>query len=708
MSVRGRRSRFVVARLVRFVSVSASLGLGVAWTFAAIDVARRLDNAHTPFLRHIIGTLTLYALAAAGFGLVAGVVMTLEHELHARLALRRPRLALFVRGLLFALFAGACVFSTAFWMFSGGRVNSTRMAKWGPWAIVAAVSLSAFALAIVGTWAARARERGRWIGPLLFALSGFAAAGALIYIDLNVYVALYARLHTLAEVMAGVIAVCVLGALLHPLLFRGRGRKIAGFITVATLAWLFVFVVWKRPRTWLARDLRHAWLEPVYAGRMLSRAQAAEAYLSNPAGWKGAGFIGVDRLKEQYDLGSTTLSPMWEEPLNEPPALKARLDAVRKKQKLNVLVYYVDTLRADVAADPRVMPSLSEFNQQSLSFARAYAPGSDTARSLPALTTGRYVPKESDEDIIQTGRAHGYKTALVIPQSAHEFLQKEVKGFRFEETVEVLDYAPVRTDVWGYGADRPSAGPIVDQLLDWLRKNQEKSFFVWAFNFDQHNWREISDQFIADSAQRFSMPVNAGRPRYEIVARSIDAEFGRLLKGLDELGLSKNTIVLFVSDHGEGLGRDGFWVHSIFLWESLVRVPLSMRVPGVPPKLVSDPVSLVDLAPTLARFFNPKIDTARYQGDDLLAYSFPERPARQRPILMQSGTHDAIRRIGIIEPKSQYKLVLQLESGVPELYDVNIDDPDWISVADENSTQTMSMLNRLVRSPLFPRPVETR
>ncbi|MND05628.1 hypothetical protein D3C83_265470 [compost metagenome] len=50
--------------------------------------------------------------------------------------------------------------------------------------------------------------------------------------------------------------------------------------------------------------------------------------------------------------------------------------------------------------------------------------------------------------------------------------------------------------------------------------------------------------------------------------------------------------------------------------------------------------------------------------------------------------------------------MLQLESGVPELYDVSIDDPDWNSVADENSTQTLGMLNRLVRSPLFPRKAE--
>lgn len=706
-SARGIASPSVIARLVGFVSANICVVLAVAWIFAVVDVARRLDNVHTPLLRHIVGTLTIYALGAASIGLVSGIVMTLEHALYTRIARARPRLALLVRAFAYGTLAALLVHSTAAWMFSGGRVQSSRMAKWGPSSVVTAVFVGSFVLAVATTVAARSRSRGDWVVPLLFALLAIGGAGTLVYIDLHVYVALYARLHTLAEVMAGVIAACALGAFLFPMLTRGRGRKLAGFVSVACLAWLFVFVVWKRPRLWIARDLRHAWLEPIYAGRMLSRAQEAEGYLSNPTGWKGAGFFGIDRLKEQYDLSSTALSPIWEEPVSEPPAFKAKLDAVRKKQKLNVLVFYVDTLRSDVAYDARVMPAVSEFNQQSLQFMKAYASGSDTARSLPALTTGRYVPKEGDEDIIQTARAHGYKTTLVIPQSAHDFVQKEVKGFHFDQTVEVLDYAAVRTDVWGYGADRPSAAPIVDQLLDWLKQNKEREFFVWAFNFDQHNWREISDKYIADSAQKFSMPLTSGRARYEIVARGIDAEFGRLLKGLDDLGLSKDTMVLFVSDHGEGLGRDGFWVHSIFLWESLVKVPLAIRIPGVEPRVVWDQVSLVDLAPTLARFFNPKIDTARYQGEDLLGHAFVGRPPRQRPILMQSGTHDSIRRIGLIEPRSPYKLVLQLESGVPELYDVSIDDPDWNSVADENSTQTLGMLNRLVRSPLFPRKAET-
>ncbi len=685
-----------------FVIADVTLGVLCGWIFATVDIASRIGNPHTPWLRHVIGVLPLYALWGTAFGLMAGLVNAAEQGLVRRIGKTRPRIARSIRGALYAGLAALCVWSTAFWMFSGGRVQATNSARWGPWAVVAAVAVGAFVLTIATEIAARGRERGRIVFPAAFAILGAAGVAALLYIDLHVYVALYARLHTLAEAMAAVIVLCVLASLGHQRLVYGRGRKIGAVFSVLGLSWLFTFVVWAPPRNWLAKDLRHVWLEPIYAGRMLARAQETEAYLANPSGYKGAGFVGIDRLKEHYDI-STSLSPIWQEPPPEPPAFRSRLEKLRTAKKPNVIVYYVDTLRADVAGDLRVMPHLGEFNQEGLQFVRAYASGSDTSRSLPALTSGRYKPDAKDVNIVETARRHGYKTVLVIPQSAHEFLQKEVKNFRFEESEEILDYATVRTDVWGYGADRPSAGKIVDQSLEWLSENKQEHFFLWAFNFDQHNWREINDRHIAESAQRFAMPMGTGRARYEVVARSIDEEFGRLLKGVDDLGLSDNTIVVFVSDHGEGLGRDGFWVHSIFLWEALVRVPLTIRIPGVEPKVVWEQVSLVDVAPTLARFIDPKVDTSSYQGDDLLGYVFADRPPRKRPILMEAGTHDGIRRIGMIEPRTPFKLVLQLESGVPELYDVGIDDPDWNSIAEENSSQTLSMLNRLVRSPLFPR-----
>lgn len=80
----------------------------------------------------------------------------------------------------------------------------------------------------------------------------------------------------------------------------------------------------------------------------------------------------------------------------------------------------------------------------------------------------------------------------------------------------------------------------------------------------------------------------------------MDAQVGRVLEALERLGLAENTIVMFTSDHGYHLGEHGLW-QKMSLFEESARVPLIFAGPGVkqPGSVVSSPVGLVDVAPTL-------------------------------------------------------------------------------------------------------------
>ncbi|HZO14614.1 MAG TPA: sulfatase-like hydrolase/transferase, partial [Polyangiaceae bacterium] len=319
------------------------------------------------------------------------------------------------------------------------------------------------------------------------------------------------------------------------------------------------------------------------------------------------------------------------------------------------------------------------------------------------IINGNYFD-ESDGNLMERGRAKGLSTALFIAKSARRFVNELVPSFTFENTIDIIDYEQNKT-VWGYGADRPSAVDVVDEALAWIDGRTSERFFAWLFHFDVHNWRQLNDDYVETMARQAGIDEPDLRKRaYRGAAAGVDLALARFLKGLKDRQLDERTIIMFVSDHGEALGQQGHWQHAVFLWESLVHVPLLLYVPGVAPARIQSPVGLVDIAPTVARFFDAHADVASYHGHDLLRHALPGAHDDGLPLLMQSMRKDEVLRVGIIERRPPYhKLILPLDSAEPELCDLAATDPDNANVARERHRLMLEMLSKLVRSPVFPR-----
>jgi hypothetical protein len=693
-------------RLFTFVAASVVTG----FCFVAADAWVRDGWQHFRVPRHVLASAALYAAFGALGGAAATALVAAERRLTAATTVRFHISETRVRIVFYAVVAGLSSVSTALWTFSGEKAKRSALALWAPLVFVLLIAAAAAVIAGLTLWANAGLARGSRRRAALVAAACLAIGSALILVDLRVFVALYSRLHTLLEVTAWLLIALAFTYGIGAAWQRANWARwaVTGF-AVASLYWLGMVAIRGWTRYWLDEALRHVWLEPAYVGRMLQRLQHADAFLSNPSAYEGIQVSRLAKLKERFEITNVTQSAVWDQPYREPPELRDAIRALRAgAADYNVLVYYVDTLRQDVSADRVVMPSVAKFATQSLQFPNAYTPGSDTIRALPALSGGSYDhDNEQPGDLVRLARRAGMESVLVISQSAREFLGKLLPSFRFDQTVVISDYAPQK-QVWGYGADSPTAEPIVDRTLEWLRTNRDNRFFLWLFNFDVHAWRELDEGYVKHVAQRYGIDEQGPLAwRYRAVARAVDAQFARLLAGLEELGLDKKTIVLFVSDHGEALGRDGFWVHSIFLWETLIRVPLLIRVPEIAPHTVTANVSLVDVAPTLARYMLPDPDMSHYHGDDLLGFVVP-RPAKRRlPILTQATSQQAPVRIGIVDPDEPYKLVLSFESGLPELYDLRNPDPDGVNIADQQRARTSRLLRTLVRSPVLPRSTST-
>jgi choline-sulfatase len=125
---------------------------------------------------------------------------------------------------------------------------------------------------------------------------------------------------------------------------------------------------------------------------------------------------------------------------------------------------------------------------------------------------------------------------------------------------------------------------------------------VAPFPYDQldpHSRRLYHVCALDEYAQTEERVRNARHAYYSMISY-IDDKVGQLLEVLDNSGLRDDTIILFISDHGEMLGERGLWYKmSFFEWSA--RVPMVFHAPArFAPRRVCQPVSLVDLLPTIA------------------------------------------------------------------------------------------------------------
>ena len=123
---------------------------------------------------------------------------------------------------------------------------------------------------------------------------------------------------------------------------------------------------------------------------------------------------------------------------------------------------------------------------------------------------------------------------------------------------------------------------------------------IAAWDFAQHD-PHSKRLFIANDYQNFDIQnrdVERSRRAYFANISYLDEKIGEILSVLENTAMDDNTIILFCSDHGDMLGERGLWFKMSFL-EGSARTPLLMAAPDLPPMMVDQPVSNLDILPTL-------------------------------------------------------------------------------------------------------------
>lgn len=292
----------------------------------------------------------------------------------------------------------------------------------------------------------------------------------------------------------------------------------------------------------------------------------------------------------------------------------------------HILIFLVDTLRADhlgcYGYERPTSPNIDRFADDAILFEHAVAQSSWTRPATASILTGLYPHRhgartrnqELGADIPYLPEilsSRGYR-ALGVSTNGNAGIDF---GFRrgFNHFMQMRERASrpgIHVPVWR----------AVDETLEWLERiGPEDSFFVFLHVTDPHEPylppEDHRQRFAPDAAAgpgllRQNQPASAShttsdlKDLYDAEIAFVDEHFGRMLEELDRRGFLEDTLVVFVSDHGEEFLDHGRHGHGATLYQEQIHVPLILRLPGglrrdADRSEVEAQVRQIDIVPTI-------------------------------------------------------------------------------------------------------------
>lgn len=375
---------------------------------------------------------------------------------------------------------------------------------------------------------------------------------------------------------------------------------------------------------------------------------------------------------------------------------------------LNVVFIGLDTVRSDhlgcYGYGRNTSPAIDRLASDGTLFEYALSHSPWTLPSFASAFTSLY-PTQHGAGFLESSMGRRFPTLATV-LADNGYATGAIVNTAALNPVFGIDRGFAHYDVTPITAGRVADG-TTRAALEWIDARGEDPFFVFVHYYDPHLpftppapydnmfdpeyagplGKSFDPEFlINDRADGFTrMNAFPDRDKEHIVAlydgeiAFADKAIGDLLDGLDSRGLGENSIVVFMSDHGEEFFDHGGFAHGHTLYEELLRVPLILRLPGRIPAGARVPgiVRLIDIMPTLLSLLGIEID-AGLEGRDLgplLGGGAVAAPARDGALLTQEAFSEAL----LYGPEQKsitaypYKLIMNMASREEMLFDLDRD-----------------------------------
>lgn len=320
------------------------------------------------------------------------------------------------------------------------------------------------------------------------------------------------------------------------------------------------------------------------------------------------------------------------------------------KKQPDIFLITVDTLRADhlgcYGYHRNTSPNIDEFAQDAMLFENCLSHAPDTRLSFASILSGFY-PHETKitenlylpsgvDTIAKILHRRGYKTMSVISNYVLRRGRGWEQGFEiYNDTMNELESVrrwPERT-----------AGPTTNRAIELIKQFHNIPKFMWIHYQDPHGpytpplrFAEIFEdekQASQNIKLNKSLSGRGGIPSYQRLGSSRnfhhyvsqydseiryqDEQFSILVDALKDLNIYDNALIIFTSDHGEGMGEhDYFFAHGEYLYNHQTHVPLIIKYRDELCGRRKDFVQHIDIVPTVLNVLGIKPES-RFRGCDL-------------------------------------------------------------------------------------------